>query len=203
MHDQFGQQLTALILKLGMLKEDCGEQKRLCEQVDALEEVARQLDWDVDFLVWELRPTALDDLGLQDALSNYAQNWSQHVGVPVDVHTGGMGKVRLTSEIEITLYRIAQEALNNVAKHARAASASILLERHTDTISLIVEDDGIGFEADNTSAGNDKGLGLVGIRERAALVGGTVEIESHPGDGTTVYVRIPAPLVALKGERHE
>jgi PAS domain S-box-containing protein len=196
MHDQFGQQLTTLLLRLGMLREDCGRQQELCEQVETLEAVARQLDSDVDFLVWELRPTALDDLGSQDALTNYAQNWSKHFGVPVEVHALGMRTERLTSEIETALYRIAQEALNNIAKHARAASVSVLLERHADTISLIVEDDGVGFEAETTSGANHRGLGLAGMRERAALVGGTAEIESRPGAGVTVYVRIPAPRVS-------
>lgn len=203
MHDQFGQQLTALLLKLGMLKEDCRGREELCGQVESLESVARQLDRDVDFLVWELRPTVLDDLGLREALANFAQNWSEHFGVPVEVHTSGMGRERLTSESETTLYRIAQEALNNVSKHARAESVSILLEQRTDFISLIVEDDGVGFDAEEMFDANDKGLGLVGMRERAALVGGTAKIESRLGEGTTVIVRIPAPPVPMSGGPHE
>ena len=203
LHDQFGQQLTVLMLKLGMLKEDCGEQKGLCEQVENLEEVASRLDADVDFLVWELRPTVLDDLGLQDALTNFAQNWSKHFGIPVEVLTHGLGKQASTSEIDTVLYRIAQEALNNVAKHARAASVTVLLEGRAGAVSLIIEDDGVGFDAENTSGANAKGLGLVGMRERAALVGGTTEIESHPRGGTRVIVRIPAPPAAEKGEAHD
>ncbi len=203
LHDQFGQQLTVLILKLGMLKEDCGEQKRLSEQVENLEEVASQLDADLEFLVWELRPTVLDDLGLQDALTNFAQNWSKHFGIPVEVLTRGVGKEPSTSEIDTMLYRVAQEALNNVAKHARAASVTILLEDRADAVSLIIEDDGVGFDAEKTSDANNKRLGLVGMRERAALVGGTAEVESHPDEGTRVIVRIPKPPVAHKGEVHE
>jgi PAS domain S-box-containing protein len=201
MHDQFGQQLTVLLLKLGMLKEDCGGQEGLCEQVESLEEVAGQLDADVDFLVWQLRPTALDDLGLQDALTNFAQNWSKHFRIPVEVLTRGLRKKSSTSEIDTTLYRIAQEALNNAAKHSRAASVTILLEGRADAVSLIIEDDGVGFDAESTSGANDKGLGLVGIRERAALVGGTAEVESQPGEGTRVIVRIPtiAPRAERKG----
>jgi PAS domain S-box-containing protein len=203
MHDQFGQQLTVLLLKLGMLKEDCGGQKGLCEQVENLEEVAGQLDADVDFLVWQLRPTALDDLGLQDALTNFAQNWSKQFRIPVEVLTRGLGKVALTSEFDTTLYRIAQEALNNAAKHARASSVTILLEGRADAVSLIIEDDGVGFDSENTSGVNDKGLGLVGIRERAALVGGTAEVESQPGEGTRVIVRIPIPHPEQKGKADE
>ena len=203
LHDQFGQQLTVLILNLGMLKEDCGEQKELCEQVEALEEVVGRLDADVDFLVWQLRPTALDDLGLQDALTNFAQNWSKHFSIPVEVLAHGLRKEASTSEIDTTLYRIAQEALNNVAKHARAANVTILLEGRMDAVSLIIEDDGVGFDAENTSAADDKGLGLVGMRERAALVGGTAAVESEPGGGTRVIVRIPAPPTAQEGEADE
>ena len=202
LHDQFGQQLTVLLLKLGMLKEDCGGQQELREQVEHLAEVAGRLDADVDFLVWQLRPTALDDLGLQDALTNFAQNWSKHFGVHVEVLTHGLRKEASTSEIDTTLYRIAQEALNNAAKHARAASVTILLEGRADAISLIIEDDGVGFDAEHVSGASGKGLGLVGIRERAALVGGTAEVESQPGEGTRVIVRIPTPPPAQKGEAH-
>jgi two-component system CheB/CheR fusion protein len=203
MHDQFGQQLTALILKLGMLKAECGARKELCDQLEALEMVARQLDEDVDFFVWELRPTALDDLGLQLALTNYAQNWSKHFGVPVEVHESGMNKYRLNFEIETAFYRITQEALNNVAKHAGATSVSILLERRADSVSLIVEDDGCGFDDENTSGSGDRGLGLAGMRERAALLGGSVEIESSEGEGTTIIARIPTSHATAARERDE
>jgi two-component system CheB/CheR fusion protein len=200
MHDQFGQQLTALKLKLDTLKEDCGEQTKLCEQIEALQAIAEQLDADVGYLAWEMRPSALDDLGLHAALSSYVQNWSQHVGVPVQLHASGMEKDRLTPEIETTLYRIAQEALNNTAKHSQAASVAVVLERRADQVSLIIEDDGVGFDLEQTFGAGDKGLGLIGMRERAALVGGTVEIESQPNSGATVLVRIPASPALETGE---
>ena len=195
MHDQFGQQLIALTLKLAMLKEGCGEQTELCEQIDQLQAIAKQLDGDVDFLVWELRPTALDDLGLLAALTNYVKGWSKHFIISAELHTSGMEKDRLTSEIETVLYRIMQEALTNIAKHAGAENVDILLERRNDHISLIVEDDGVGFEAEQAFGAGDKGLGLIGMRERAALVGGTLEIESSMGNGATVVVRIPVPNI--------
>jgi PAS domain S-box-containing protein len=195
MHDQFGQQLSALNLKLAILKESCGEQMQLCEQLEQLQAIARQLDADVDFLVWELRPTALDDLGLLAALTNYVKSWSKHFVISAELHTSGMEKDRLTSEIETVLYRIMQEALTNIAKHAGAENVDILLERRNDHISLIVEDDGVGFEAEQAFGAGDKGLGLIGMRERAALVGGTLEIESSMGNGATVVVRIPVPNI--------
>ncbi|MBC7933105.1 MAG: PAS domain-containing protein, partial [Rubrivivax sp.] len=199
MHDQFGQQLTVFKLKLDALKEDCVEDESLCDQVGVLQALAVQLDADVDNLVWEMRPTALDDLGLQAALSSYFQNWSKHVGIPIQLHASGMDKDRLTPEIKTTLYRIAQETLHNVAKHAQAASVAVVLELRAGQVSLIIEDDGVGFDLQHVLEADEKGLGLVGMRERAALVGGTFEIESHPNAGTTVVVRIPVPPAPESG----
>jgi signal transduction histidine kinase len=190
MHDQFGEQLTALGLGIRTLKDTCANDPRLALDVAALEKVAQQLDEDVDHLVWELRPTALDDLGLRAALANYVQDWSLRAGVHVDLHTTGLSADRLTSEVETTLYRIAQEALNNIAKHARAENVDVILERRSDYVSLIIEDDGVGFDHGNPSAPN-QGFGLLGMQERAALVGATVLIESAAGEGTTIIVRMP------------
>jgi len=202
MHDQFGQQLTVLKMKLDALREDCGEHMNLCEQLEALQAIARQLDADVDHMVWEMRPTALDDLGLEAALSSYIQNWSKHFGIPVELHASGMDKDRLTPEIETALYRIAQEALNNIAKHAQAAHVAIVLERRADQVSLIIEDDGVGFDLQQVFGADDKGVGLIGMRERAALVGGAIEIESQPNVGATVVVRIATPPASLTGEKN-
>jgi PAS domain S-box-containing protein len=190
MHDQFGEQLTALGLGIRTLKDSCERDPRLAAQVSALEKVAQQLDQDVDHLVWELRPTALDDLGLRAALANYVQDWSIRAGVRADLHTSGMSSARLASEIETTLYRIAQEALNNIAKHARAENVDVILERRPDFVSLIIEDDGVGFEQPPAGSPH-QGFGLLGMQERAALVGATVQIESAAGEGTTIIVRMP------------
>ena len=124
------------------------------------------------------------------ALANYVQDWSVRVGVRADLHTTGLSVDRLTSEVETTLYRIAQEALNNIAKHARAENVDVILERRPDQVSLIIEDDGIGFEQANTGTPH-QGFGLLGMQERAALVGATVQIESAAGEGTTIIVRMP------------
>jgi len=196
MHDQFGEQLTALGLRIRMLKEAAAGRDDLSAQIAALEQVAQQLDRDVDHLVWELRPTALDDLGLRAALANYIQDWSLRVSVSVDLHTSGLTTDRLASEVETTLYRIAQEALNNIAKHARAGHVEIILERRTDQVSLIVEDDGVGFDPSGIK-GDGRGFGLLGMQERAALVGATLQIESAPGEGTTIFVRMPAAPVTM------
>ena len=192
MHDQFGEQLTALNLRVRLLRDACAGRAGLTEQVTALEEVAQRLDRDVDHLVWELRPTALDDLGLRAALANYIKDWSARVHVSAELHTTGLLDDRLPSETETALYRIAQEALTNVAKHSQAKNVEIILERRPDHVVLIVEDDGVGFEPGGASGAGGQGFGLLGMQERAALIGATLQIESSAGSGTTIFVRMAA-----------
>lgn len=196
MHDQLGQNLSALALKLSALKNDYDTQPELREHFASLKKIVRQLDADVDFLVRELRPTALDDFGLVVAVSNYIKNWSKHFSIRAELHTVGMGKDRLTHEIETALYRVTQEALTNVAKHARAENVDVILERRSDSVSVLIEDDGIGFDAERAFGADEKGFGLIGMRERAALAGGVLRIESGAGRGATVVVRIPADHVS-------
>ncbi len=192
MHDQLGEQLTALGLHVRGLQDAVADAPALAERADALERVTQELDRSVDELVWALRPTALDDLGLRAALENYLQDWSSRTGVSAELHTAGLSVDRLTTEIETTLYRIAQEALTNVAKHAKATSVAVLLERRADHISLVIEDDGVGF--DSSAAGRtSQGFGLLGMQERAALIGANLEIESVAGEGTSILVRIATP----------
>jgi len=191
MHDQFGEQLTALSFRIGALKKACGPGTDLAGHLTALEAIAERLDRDVDQLVWELRPTALDDLGLRAALANYIQEWSRRAGIAAELHTSGLLDDRLPSEVETALYRIAQEALNNVAKHSRARRVEVILERRSDCVLLVLEDDGVGFEQPDKGAAG--GFGLVGMRERAALVGANLQVESTPGKGTTILVRMAVP----------
>jgi PAS domain S-box-containing protein len=200
MHDQLGEHLTALALRIGRLKQMCVDSAHLAREVDDLERIALSLDQDVDRLAWELRPTALDDLGLRAALTNYVQDWSNRTSISARLHTSGLLDERLAPDVETTLYRIAQEALNNAAKYSRAGRVEVILERRHDSVLLVVEDDGIGFEADGSVKG--QGFGLVGMRERAALVGGNVEIESAPGRGTTILVRIDVPSSRSSSTSH-
>lgn len=199
MHDQFGEHLTTLGLRIGVLKAMCADNTPLTREIDALDAISRSLDQDADRLAWELRPMALDDLGLRAALTNYTQDWSARVGIPARLHTSGLLDERLAPDLETTLYRIAQEALNNAAKYSRAQHVEVLLERRADSVVLVVEDDGIGFDADGGATG--RGFGIVGMQERATLVGGTLEIESSPGKGTTVLARIAVPAGARSAER--
>jgi PAS domain S-box-containing protein len=192
MHDQFGEQLTTLSLRIALLRDVCGERPDLASHVAALSDIAQRLDRDVDELVWQLRPTALDDLGLRAALANYIQEWAERSNVAAELHTTGLLDDRLAPEVETALYRIAQEALTNVAKHSRARRVEVILERRPDCVLLIVEDDGVGF-SDTDGDKERRGYGLVGMQERAALVGASLQIESTPGKGTTVLVRMAVP----------
>jgi PAS domain S-box-containing protein len=192
MHDQFGQQLSALVLKLSAHRRDQDVPPALAKKLTSLEAIARQLDADLESIVWRLRPTALDDLGLVAALTNYVHHWSEHFSVQTEWNARGIDRVQLTNELQTTIYRIMQEALNNVARHARARHVAVLLEGRPDRVSLIVEDNGLGFDVEQRLSSGHQ-FGLAGMRERAGLLGGTVDIESVPGKGTTVVARIPLP----------
>ena len=135
MHDQFGQQLTALAMKLSALRRDSDRRTGFQAELAALETMARQLDTDLEQIIARLRPPALDDLGLTAALAHYVRRWSDGAGVRSEWHATGVAPGRLTEEMEITLYRIAQEALNNVAKHAHASHVTVLLDGRSDRAS--------------------------------------------------------------------
>jgi PAS domain S-box-containing protein len=192
LHDHLGQQMTALRLNLDSLKahpESLGDMDVRIETADRL---ATQLEADVDFLAWELRPAGIDELGLAATLQRFIAEWSHHYGIDGEFHSSGLDGARLGVDVEINLYRIAQEALNNVYKHAKATCVDMILERRQNNIVLIVEDNGTGFDpGDTVTHGTDRDLGLIGMRERASLTGGTLDIESAPGKGTTIFVRIP------------
>ena len=188
LHDGLGQRLTALRLILEALdSSEGGPREQQTGIANALEMLAR-IDQDVDFIAWELRPAALDELGLARVLDSYVKEWSRHAGVPAVFHARPGELPRFAPEVEASIYRIAQESLNNVAKHARAHSVNVLLELRGANLALLVEDDGIGF---HPGAKGETMIGLTGMRERALAVGGTVEIEPTPGGGTTVLACIP------------
>ena len=193
LHDRLGQDLTALKLGLQIIRKQGPFTGELQTAVAKLESLADHLMRDIHRLAWELRPSVLDDLGLELALRRFSTEWSETTGVPMDFHSHGVSETRLPPELETTLYRVAQEGLTNVARHANARRVSLLLERRPNLVSLILEDNGQGFDADAaTKAPAAKGrLGLLGMQERVKLVGGTLEIESSPGAGATVFVRLP------------
>ncbi len=191
LHDHLGQQLTALRLSLAVCRERAGDDDTLREHLAKAESRATQLDADIEFLAWELRPSQLDK-GLVTAIDAYVREWSNHFHVPIDVHTSRLDEDRLPPQGALSLYRIAQEALNNVAKHGRATRVAVILEQRDERVVLVIEDDGCGFDvAGKNAAPHEQRLGLSGMRERAALVSGTTDVESAPGRGTTVIVQIP------------
>jgi two-component system, chemotaxis family, CheB/CheR fusion protein len=203
-HDQIGQQMTALRLNLAALEQSYSGDKKVREKLEQTKTIAERLDADVDFLAWELRPAALDDIGLAGAMRSFVGQWSNHSGVEAQFHTSGLDKERLSPETETNLYRILQEALNNTMKYAQARRVDVLLERRDNQVVLIIEDDGIGFDPhQEASADGDKGMGLIGMRERAALAGGTLQIESKPHAGTTIFARVPVQFSVDKAEEAE
>lgn len=191
LHDDIGQHLTALMLGLKAIdpRNDFPITKA---QLEKLQQITTIVGKEVHDLALELRPTALDDLGLIRTLSNYLEDWAARGRLEMDFHSVGFENHRLPSPIETTLYRIIQEALNNVLKHAQANRVSVIVERRPDHASAIIEDDGCGFDVESLRDRDSRQrLGLLGMEERAALVRGELRIESSRGQGTTVFVRIP------------
>jgi signal transduction histidine kinase len=197
LHDHLGQEMTALRLVLASLKADCAAQPDLLGRIERAAQIAEKIDGDLDFLTWELRSEVLDEEGLTAALGIYLGEWSANFGVGAEYFTSGLEGERLPAEVEINLYRTAQEALNNTAKHADAENVTVTLSLHGDEVTLTVEDDGAGFDPQEAfSDRTGRGLGLVGMCERAELLGGTVEIESAAGVGTTVIARVLVSVAA-------
>lgn len=186
LHDETGQALTSILLGLRAVEEAEGE-PQLGEAIKEVRDLVRSTLRDVRRLAVELRPTALDDFGLVPALERLTDSFAEQTGISVDFQAS-LTAGRLPTEIETALYRIVQESLTNIVKHARAGSVSVVLTRKEDAVSVVVEDDGIGFEPGRP---RDGGLGLLGMQERVALLGGRLAIESRPGAGTTFVAEVP------------
>ena len=139
-------------------------------------------------LAVELRPSALDDFGLVPAVERLADTFREQSGLQVDLESQ-LGEERLPNEVETTVYRVIQEALTNIVKHADAGRVSILLQRKNSSVVAVVEDDGAGFDPADARA---DALGLAGMRERVSLAGGRLQVESTPGSGTTVVAEVPS-----------
>jgi PAS domain S-box-containing protein len=201
LHDQMGQQLAALMMGLKILNADSYGRQSALNTLRQLQELTDQLSREAHTLAWGLRPPALDDLGLHTALYNYVEEWAERSRVAVDFHSSGF-EGRLPFSHETALYRIAQEALTNVLKHSGADRVSFILERRAEHVFAVIEDNGRGFDVDAVTESQVRGrkLGLLGMRERAALLGGTLNVESSPGAGTSVFVRIPVGAAGEEGE---
>ena len=202
LHDHFGQQITALRLGLEALNITEGESLLQADRIEELRKLVKRMDAEVSFLAWGLRPTILDDLGLKSALENLVQEWSKYTGFHAEFQAVNLIESRFPPEIETHLYRIAQEALNNISKHAQASRAGVILKQSDSQITLIVEDNGIGFDPhlELLKAKCDGGLGLIGMRERSSLIGGEMDIESSAGNGAAIFVQIPFTGLNKKGQ---
>lgn len=188
LHDETGQSLTSLLVRLQTMNRRC-PLPELKTQIDELRQLVVETLDDVHNMALELRPSVLDDLGLEAALERYVHDYRRRHPLGVDLVVVGIEEQRLPPAVETALYRIVQEGLTNVARHARAQTASVLLERRNGRVRAIIEDDGLGFEPVEMVA--DGRLGLYGMQERAELLDGTLTIESKKGQGTSVYVEVP------------
>jgi two-component system, NarL family, sensor histidine kinase UhpB len=190
LHDDTAQVLFAQLIRLSALKDS--EDVAVHALAESLERMTSEALESVRRLALELRPPALDDLGLLAALGDLAQRFSDQLGAPVDYLPRG-NRERLSPDVELVLYRVAQEALTNVAKHAAATAIWIDLDRGPDAVSVSIRDNGIGFDPRLTVASDGRGLGLgmFGMEERVALLNGTFRVWSSAGHGTEVFAYIP------------
>jgi PAS domain S-box-containing protein len=193
LHDQLGQHLTALGLGLKVVKDATPHPSPTWDRLHELQALTDRIGRELHQLALELRPTALDDFGLESALTNYTEEWGARAKVEVDFHATGLETGRLPAATETALYRVILEALTNVLRHARAARVSVVLQAAPGQVVAIVEDDGCGFDPEPALAGSsaEHRLGILGMRERVALLGGELTIDSGPGRGTTVIANVP------------
>jgi two-component system, NarL family, sensor histidine kinase DevS len=187
LHDETGQALTSILLGL-KAAEDAGGRAEVHAALASLRELVVETLHDVRRLAVELRPRALDDFGLVPALERLTETFSEQTGISVRFEHF-FDEDRLPEEVETALYRIVQEALTNIVKHAGAGHVRVVLSRGEGAVTAVIEDDGRGF--DEVEDGSDDGVGLVGMRERIALLDGRVEVESRPGLGTTIVAEVP------------
>ncbi len=189
LHDQMGQYLAGLNLGLELLKNSTHR----ASAVQPLQDLVKQIGCEVHNLSLRLRPPSLDDMGLHATLVNYIQEWSERSQVKADFQSVGLDVKRLPAHLETTVFRIVQEALTNVLKHAEATQVSLCVRCDKQELVAVVEDDGSGFDPDAVLNVPPmyRRLGLLGIKERANLVGGQLTIESRRGAGTTLLIRLP------------
>jgi signal transduction histidine kinase len=186
LHDETGQALTSILLGLKPLEEALADHPALAALAELREQVVSALQ-NVRRLAVELRPAVLDDFGLVPALERLTDSFAEQSDIRVDFHSA-LGETRLPSEVETTLYRVVQESLTNIVKHANAHNISVSIAPRGSTVAAVIEDDGAGFDP---RAVGGEGVGLLGMRERLSFVDGRLEIESRPGVGTTIVAEVP------------
>jgi len=201
LHDEVSQSLTGLMMRLNAAEEVVPQDlEQARATLAAVRGVAEQTLEEVRKIIFALRPTLLDDLGLIPAVRHYAKNLLEPAGVQVRLSATGFGQRRLPRPVETTVFRVAQEAVTNIARHAQARLATITLELIDGTVRLTVTDDGVGFDPESTLADPARRrLGIVGMEERVALLGGRLRISSRPGEGTVVQVELPVDVAVPGG----
>ncbi len=192
LHDQIGQLLTALLIQLQLLERDFSE-PTLRQRLGLLKQLAEEIAAHLHHIAWELRPPALDELGLLAALEKTAEEWSSRFGIPCEFVANGAITDEIQPEMAIGVFRIVQEALTNIAKHSKATHARVLVQQQDSELSVTVEDNGVGFRVSDVLRHPDENrrLGLLGMMERAAMLSATLAIDSKPGKGTRVQIRLP------------
>lgn len=196
LHDQVGQHVTAMRLVLEDLASATRNDDEAGDKVAVLKQLASRIDRDISYLTWELRPTELEQVGLSEALKRFMQEWASHSGVAADFDfVGDETDERLPAVVETNLYRITQEALNNIAKHSGASHVWVLLHRQRGQVLWMIEDNGRGFDTGSPPPSADgHGNGLNGMLERVEQLGGKLLIDSSVGSGTTISVTAPLRL---------
>jgi signal transduction histidine kinase len=192
LHDQMAQYLSAMMLELESLKEEGDPRKRKCG-VEHLQDLIQQIGQEVHRLTWDLRPAPIEEVGFRNALEGCVEDLSSHSSMHLYFYSNLAREERFPPYIETLCYRIVQEGLTNIARHAQAESASVVVTRAKSELQIILEDNGVGFAAtDNADRPPDHDhLGLRGMQERIALIQGTLQIESNAGRGTSLFARIP------------
>lgn len=193
LHDQIGQTLSAVKVNLEAILREAGGPSLVARVTEAIAAVKRAVE-QVQTLSFDLRPSLLDDLGLAAAVEAYAKRRTERTGMSLGLAIAVDGRV--SKEVEAACFRIVQEAITNVVRHAAAQRLEVVLRADRKSLRLVVLDDGVGFHAEHTRsvAPVERRLGLVGMRERAQYVGGELAIESRPGAGTRVSARFPLKI---------
>lgn len=193
LHDQMGQDLIALTLGLRTLKNDIGDTPERVAQFEQIQAIVCNLNQQLHSIAWGLRPLILDDLGLHEALIDLIDKLSANLSINIDLQSIKLSKLKLSKFKETVIYRITQEALTNIFKHANASSVLISLSVFQNKLIINIADNGCGF--DTASLKNDARkqscFGLQGIFERVALLSGTFDILSSPNEGTVLRISIP------------
>ncbi|MCB0207802.1 MAG: GAF domain-containing protein [Anaerolineae bacterium] len=190
LHDEAGQALASLKVKIRLLEKDLNNPQAISDHLAELKQTTDSVSENLHRLAMDLHPATLDHLGLIPALRHYVEIFGRQHGLILHFETVGLDDRRLPTHVEINIYRIIQEALANIARHAQATHASVLIERRGASIITIAEDNGSGFNPDDAARTGSR-LGLLSMRERAEMMNGVFEIESSPDMGTTIYVEIP------------